>query len=318
VSSGHKKAERALGEISRRLVSEARYALLLLKEAATSVTNADAAVAWASLSEGMAFVPGGVVPLFGPDGSLEPKPVCALYLDRYAVTNAQFQLFVQDGSYEAIEIWPREIWPALMRFVDRTRRPGPMNWQNGRFAPELANHPVVGVCWYEAMAYARWVGKRLPTAAEWQKAGGWPEHLSGGTCTRYPWGDLYAEGRANLWSSGEIGTMPVNALRSGSTPNGIYQMSGNVWEWLDDPLETIPCLPEQTFIAWKPMRRIIGGAFDTYLPAEAINQFVTGQAELDRKPNIGFRCALGVDRLRPAPGTRGNDFDRREFLDGEV
>jgi gamma-glutamyl hercynylcysteine S-oxide synthase len=313
-----KNDERALEAITRRLVTDARYALLLLKEAAKSVDDADAALAWETLDEGMALVPEGLVPLVGADGALEPKPVCAFYLDRYAVTNSQFKRFVQDGSYESLEIWPREIWPALMRFVDRTGQPGPQSWQNGTFPAALASHPVVGVCWYEALAYARWVGKRLPTAAEWQKAGGWPEHLSGGTCTRYPWGDLYAEGRANLWSSGLGGTTPVNAFRSGSTPNGIYQMSGNVWEWLDDPLETIPCQPDQTFLAWKPMRRIVGGAFDTYLPAESINQFITGQAELDRKANIGFRCALGADRLRAAPGASGIVSDRRETIHGKA
>ena len=160
---------------------------------------------------------------------------------------------------------------------------------------------MVGICWYEATAYARWAGKRLPSAAEWQKAGGWPEHLGGGHCTRYPWGDLFDPGRANVRSSGIGGTVPVDALPSGDTPNGIRQMSGNVWEWLDDPLDAIPCRPGESFCPWKPMRRIVGGAFDTYLPGEATCHFVTGQGALDRRPNIGFRCALSTDRLREPP-----------------
>ena len=78
-------------------------------------------------------------------------------------------------------------------------------------------------------------------------------------------------------------------------------MTGNVWEWLDDPLETIPCQPGEFFQPWKPMRRIIGGAFNTYFPSEATCQFVTGQGELDRRDNIGFRCAVSLGQLRPLP-----------------
>ena len=107
------------------------------------------------------------------------------------MTNRQFQRFVEAGGYDTLEIWPQEVWPSLMRFTDRTGRPGPRDWENGKFPAGKADHPVVGVCWYEAVAYARWVGKRLPTAAEWQKAGGWPEQLSGGACNRYPWGDIF-------------------------------------------------------------------------------------------------------------------------------
>lgn len=217
------------------------------------------------------------------------------------MTNRQYVRFVQAGGYDHMEIWPQEVWPSLLRFTDRNGRPGPRHWENGKYAAGKADHPVVGVCWYEALAYARWVGKRLPTAAEWQKAGGWPEQLSGGACNRYPWGDIFDPRRANLWPSGLGGTVPVRECPMGTTPNGIYQMTGNVWEWLYDPLDAIPCDTPATLEAWTPLRRIVGGAFDTYFPAEATCHFVTGQPELDRRENIGFRCAVSVDRLRPHP-----------------
>jgi iron(II)-dependent oxidoreductase len=233
-----------------------------------------------------------------PNGTVGPAAVPAYYLDRFAVTNRRFQRFVEAGGYDNLEIWPQEVWPSLMKFVDRTRRPGPRDWSDGKPPAGKAEHPVVGVCWYEAAAYAAWAGKRLPTAAEWQKAAGWPEQISGGSCLRHPWGDVFEPERANLGPPGTRQTVPVDALPEGATPNGIYQMIGNAWEWLADPLDAIPCHPGESFQPGRPMRRIAGGAFDTYFPAEAACQFVTGQPELDRRENIGFRCAVSAGRLR--------------------
>jgi iron(II)-dependent oxidoreductase len=290
-----------VGEMALRFIAEDRYVFILLNKAAETIDDRDAAPAWEALRDQMALVPGGVVPVVRSDGAIEPAEVAAFHLDRCAVTNRQYHRFVAAGAYEALEIWPREVWPSLMRFTDRTGRPGPRDWEQGRFPADQADHPVVGVCWFEARAYARWLGKRLPTAAEWQKAGGWPEQLSGGTCNRYPWGDLFDPRRANLWATGLGRTVSVRAFPTGATPNGISQMTGNVWEWLDDPLATIPCRPDETFQPWRPLRRIIGGAFNTYFPAEATCHFVTGQPELDRCDNIGFRCAVALDHLRTPP-----------------
>ena len=286
--------------VTARLVTDDRYVFVLLNDASDDIEERDARPAWKALHAQMAVIPGGLVQLVRGDGQAECADVPAYYLDRCAVTNAQFLRFVRSGGYDQLEIWPREVWSSLMRFTDETGQPGPRDWQRGTFAAGKADHPVVGVCWHEAHAYARWVGKRLPTAAEWQKAGGWPEHLSGGSCNRYPWGDIFDPARANLWASGREGTVPVRDFAKGSTPNGIHQLAGNVWEWLDDPLVTIPCHHGEVFQPWKPLRRIAGGAFNTYFPAEATCQFITGQPELDRCPNIGFRCALSADRLRPS------------------
>jgi iron(II)-dependent oxidoreductase len=285
-------------DAARRLVAQGRPALVLMKEAEAHVEARDAAPAWAALAREMALIPGGPVPIVRGDGMAVLMEVPAFYLDRLAVTNRQFARFVAAGCYDLLEIWPREVWPSLLRFVDRTGVPGPATWERGRFPAGKADHPVVGVCWYEALAYARWVGKRLPTAAEWQTAGGWPEPLGGGSCNRFPWGDLFDPARANLWASGLNDTVSVTAYPSGDTPNGLRQMTGNVWEWLDDPLDAIPCRPGESLEPWKPMRRIAGGAFNTYLAAEATCHFVTGQAELDRRNNLGFRCAVSADRIR--------------------
>lgn len=289
-----------VASVAHRLIAEDRFLFVLLKEA--EVDEADALPAWRSLEEQMALVPYGVLPLHQPNGATSLTEVPAFYLDRCSVTNRQFQRFVRAGGYENLEIWPREVWPGLMRFTDRSGQPGPRDWENGRYPAGQADHPVVGVCWYEALAFARWVGKRLPTAAEWQKAGGWPEQLSGGAIHRYPWGNVFDPARANLRASGLGHTVAVREFPKGATLNGIYQMTGNVWEWLDDPLESIPSDPGDRLETDRPLRRIVGGAFDTYFSNEATCHFVTGQPELDRRANIGFRCAVSLDRLRPAPG----------------
>lgn len=290
-----------LASMTKRLINEDRYAFVLMKEAIDQIGDRDAAPAWDVLHRRMALIPGGRVPIVLCDGSNAQVEIGGFFLDRCAVRNREFQMFVQSGGYDSLEIWPQEVWPSVSRFRDRKGRPGPRDWEDGRFPSGLADHPVVGVCWYEALAYARWVGKRLPTAAEWQKAGGWPEQLSGRECNRYPWGDLFDPERANLWHTGVGRTLPVDALPGGATPNGVFQMTGNVWEWLDDPLETIPCPAGETFLPWKPMRRIIGGAFNTYFSGEATCQFITGQGEIERLDNIGFRCASSLERLRPLP-----------------
>jgi iron(II)-dependent oxidoreductase len=285
--------------MARQLVADERYALVLLRDAAEEVAEADAAPAWAALSEHMALIPGGCVPVSGSDGRVCPVEIAAFYLDRCTVTNSEFQRFVDAGGYDSLEIWPQEVWPSLMKFTDRSRRPGPRDWEDGRPPSGKGDHPVVGVSWYEALAYATWAGKRLPSAAEWQKASGWPEHFSGGSCTRYPWGDVFEPRRANLGPAGACQTVPVTAYSCGSTPNGLYQLTGNVWEWLGDRLDAIPCRGDERFVSPRAMRRIVGGAFDTYFPAEATNQYVTGQPELDRRSNIGFRCSVTAARLRP-------------------
>ena len=192
--AGRMRPHRANGEMSevmKRLISDDRYAFALLQETVEEISDEESRPAWDVLRQQMALVPAGTVELILPDGTTAASEIGGFFLDRHAVSNRQYRKFIQSGGYDSLEIWPQEVWPSVSRFTDRKGRPGPRNWENGKFPQGLADHPVVGICWYEAMAYARWVGKRLPTAAEWQKAGGWPEQLSGGKSNRYPWGDLF-------------------------------------------------------------------------------------------------------------------------------
>jgi iron(II)-dependent oxidoreductase len=198
-----------------------------------------------------------------------------------------------------MDLWPEEIWPSVVQFVDQTGLPGPQFWSQSRPPRGKEDHPVVGVCWFEANAYARWVGKRMPTAAEWEKAGSWPADLFGrGPRLRYPWGNAFDPSRANTWTSGLAATVPVDAYSNGCTPNGIYQLIGNVWEWIDDRFAG-PDMPDglRIFVD-QAMGEMRGAAFDTYFEIQATCQFRTGQPLLSRKPNLGFRCALSTEGLR--------------------
>ena len=155
---------------------------------------------------------------------LDESPIHALtlapyYIDRYPVTNAEYELFTQSTEY-----------------------PPPAHWGGAKSPPEEANLPVVGVNWHDATAYAQWAGKRLPTEAEWEKA------ARGVDGRIYPWGDDFepsnltderhsVEGNTN---NGLITQLlidhltPVGNRPRVSSPYGVDDMVGNVWEWTAD------------------------------------------------------------------------------------
>jgi hypothetical protein len=107
--------------------------------------------------------------------------VPAFFIGKYEVTNREFQKFVQAGGYSKREYWTEKLvadghqlsWKqAMARFRDATGRPGPATWEMGEYPKGQADYPVGGVSWYEAAAYAKFVGKRLPTIYEWRQAAG--------------------------------------------------------------------------------------------------------------------------------------------------
>jgi hypothetical protein len=112
----------------------------------------------------------------GENGGRGGGPSCAqthiepFFLDRSPVTNRQYREFVAAGGYREMGIWETRVWPAVLEMVDQTGVPGPRFWKNGSCRPGEEDLPVVGICWYEAAACAAWMGKRLPTDAEWLAA----------------------------------------------------------------------------------------------------------------------------------------------------
>ena len=293
-----------------QMLAQGRYPLLLRPQIARELKPEQLQRALQALSEGLALVPDGEVVLGKVDAVPQNLPldndfldelsgrvvrVQRFFLDRYPVTNQQYYEFVAAGGYEHVQLWDEAVLPAMLDFVDKTGQPGPRNWREGCYLKGQENRPVVGVSWYEAAAYAGWVGKRLPTDAEWVKAGCWPVNISETSRfqRRYPWGDTMDRGLANLWGSGRERIVDVDDFAEGVSVGGVYQLIGNVWEWTSDDFRPEQVLPED-IILQIPLKSIHGGAFDTYFDNQATCQFQSGEVALARRHNIGFRLAVGV------------------------
>ena len=298
------------------LLGQSRYALLLRAQIVGNLSSEQVDEASNKLDQAMALVPEGEVVL--PCGEVPPNSdivpdesvfVDAFFLDRHAVTNAEFKLFVDADGYEQISFWDQEVPGRHARFRRSNRIPGAEFWREGTYLPGQAKHPVVGVNWYEAQAYARWAGKRLLTDAEWVKAGSWPV-LSGQEKLfqrPYPWGESMDRSLANLWG-GPGTTVDVDAYAKGASVNGVYQLIGNVWEWMSCDFGEWDANARQLRLN-EPMKGLRGGAFDTYFDNQATCFFQSGDSIMARKHNIGFRCAVG---LGDVPG-----IDLMSALDSE-
>ena len=264
------------------------------------------------LDECMALVPAGRVLLgqlaeqsHSACGPIDTDPkliernlvdVAPVYLDRFCVTNEEYQRFLDAGGYEQLEFWHEEALPALLDFVDQSGTPGPRFWTDGQFLSNEQRLPVVGISWFEAWAYARWVGKRLPTDAEWTKAGAWPVESAPGRIAqrRYPWGESFDVRRAHLFGSGQRGPVAVDEYPGGTSVGGIHQLIGNVWEWTATPLHE---LSDASLHVSESVMSVRGGAFDTYFENQATCHFQSGEHSLSRRRNVGFRLALPMSDL---------------------
>lgn len=179
----------------------------------------------------MVHVPAGPFLMGLPANDLLAEPhetpqrevyLSAFWIDVYPVTNARFRLFLAAHGYDEPAFWTEEGWQWNRRLKFRQ----PLQW--GRAGWDGDEQPVAGVSWYEADAYARWSGRRLPTDAEWEKA------ARGTDGRRYPWGNEWPRHTlANF--GGVIGrTTPVGLYPEGMSPFGCHDMAGNVNNWASD------------------------------------------------------------------------------------
>ena len=176
----------------------------------------------------MVYIPAGEF-LMGSDekeAKNSEKPVHSVYtdaffMDKYLVTNAQFKDFIDANPKWQVPLWLGNSFFPRYRDQDYLK-----DWYTSNYPEGKANHPVKWVSWYAAMAYAQWVGKRLPTESEWEKAARCD--VSG---QKYPWGNTIHVSNANY--DKHVGeTTPIDAY----PPNryGLYDMVGNLSEWCLD------------------------------------------------------------------------------------
>lgn len=157
------------------------------------------------------------------------------FIDTTPVTNAAYQRFIEDGGYERIQWWDPAGWAMVRRHELRA----PLFWRReggqwlrrhfGTVEPVPADEPVLHVSWYEADAYARWAGRRLPSEVEWEKAARHDPVTD--RSMRYPWGDADpTPERANLGQR-HLRPAPAGSYPAGESAYGVRQLIGDVWEW---------------------------------------------------------------------------------------
>ncbi len=206
-------------------------------------------------------IPGGAF-LFGEEK--EAREVPAFRIDRYPVRNVEYEVFVKATGH----------------------RP-PLYWIDGKMPAELADHPVVGIDYFDALGYARWKGKDLPFEDEWERAARGTEGQT------YPWGDEVELGQANTARLGLKMTMPIGWYEMNVSPDGVCDTMGNVWEITHSPA------PGGGIV-------VRGGSwFDFVLYAKTWFRFASRPQA--RNGTIGFRC---VRRMKQRP-----DAEREVPLD---
>jgi iron(II)-dependent oxidoreductase len=226
--------------------------------------------------------------------------VDAFWIDTLPVSNAEYAAFIADGGYDDPRWWSEAGW--AHKIAERLAAPAFWtldggSWWRTRFGvvePVPPDEPVQHVCAYEADAYARWVGKRLPTEAEWEKAA--RHDPATGRSLRYPWGDDDpTTERANLGQR-HLQPAAVGSYPDGASPLGVRQLIGDVWEWTSSAFSGYPGFApfpyrEYSEVFFGPTYRVLrGGSWATDRVA-CRGTFRNWDYPIRRQIFAGFRCA---------------------------
>jgi iron(II)-dependent oxidoreductase len=224
----------------------------------------------------------------------------AYFIDTVPVSNRAYRGFVQDGGYDEQRWWSPAGWEWRTASGKRTPafwvRDGD-GWQRrrfGRLEPLPDDEPVQHVCFYEADAYARWAGRRLPTEAEWEKAASWDQATR--TKRRFPWGeDAPTDELANL---GQRRYRPTAAgsFPTGASAYGALQMLGDVWEWTSSEFTGYPGFrsfpyKEYSEVFFDDGYRVLRGGSWATDPMACRNTFRNWDHPIRRQIFAGFRTA---------------------------
>lgn len=226
--------------------------------------------------------------------------VPAFWIDSAPVSNAQYIEFIDSGGYGDGHWWSDGGW-AWCREQGLAH---PQFWiaqaggwhrnRFGRIEPLPLDEPVQHVCFYEAEAYARWAGKRLPTEAEWEKAASWDPVL--GTKRRYPWGDGPPTPELTNLEQRHFRPAPIGAYPEGTSAYGCHQMVGDVWEWTSSDFSAYPGnvyfpYKEYSDVFYdKDYKVLRGGSWATH-PMAIRTTFRNWDLPIRRQIFAGFRCA---------------------------
>lgn len=218
------------------------------------------------IRNGMALVPSGSF-IFGNEQEKNLQVTAlsrSFWIDQHLITNSEYAGFLTKQGYNSD-------WINLPQ--SRIKK------VSGEYVPEVGfeMHPVVYVSWYGASAYAKSVGKRLPTEQEWEKAA---RGIDGRV---YPWGDEFTSSAANTLESGIGAPSPVGSFSKGVSPYGAQDMAGNVWEWTDSTWEG------SRF--WQSERKVIRGGGFNFKPDFALCAYRSNQIISEMNYAVGFRCA---------------------------
>jgi iron(II)-dependent oxidoreductase len=234
------------------------------------------------------------------DNELVPHDVelGPFFIDRTPVTNEAFAAFVEERGYGSKRLWTPEGW----EWRESEDAKAPLYWEQskdgwtrvrfGRREPVPMNEPVQHVSWYEADAFARWAGKRLPTEAEWERAAGWHERTGK---IRYPWGREWTGYEASL-DHRRFSPAPAGSYSGGESPLGCLQLTGDVWEWTSSFFQSYPGFvaypyPEYSEVFFGDQYRVLRGGSWATDALVARSTFRNWDYPMRRQIFAGLRCA---------------------------